>query len=137
MSFDFGGDGFVVRRQSLLLAGLNGYSARASVAYRLTRRQTISASYDNTYFDFQRAFGEFTAAKPRARVFDRVSPAIGTSARRPEAVRVDTLGLTQVPLDPAIAALIGQNFADGDLHQRVYLPVAEARLIRRLQSGHR
>ena len=93
LSLDFGGDGFVVRRASLLLAGLNGYNARASVAYRLTRRQTISASYDNTYFDFQRAFGDSrleTAAIGYSigltREWDLSTLAGG--------VRVDTLGLT-------------------------------------------
>jgi hypothetical protein len=32
LTFDFGGDGFVVRRENLALAGLEGYSAHAAVA---------------------------------------------------------------------------------------------------------
>jgi hypothetical protein len=134
LSFDFGGDGFIVRRQSLLLAGLNGYSARASVAYRLTPRQTISASYDNTYFDFQRTFGnsrlEIAAlgySIGLTRQWDLSMLAGG--------VRVDTLGLTQVPLDPAIAALTGASFALVSFANTLYLPVAEIRLIRRLKTA--
>ena len=134
LSFNFGGDGFVVRRASLLLAGLNGYNARASVAYRLTSRQTISASYENTYFDFQGTFGDSrlqTAALgysiALSREWDLATLAGG--------VRVDMLGLTQVALDPAIAALIGQSFAVVTFANTLYLPVAEVRLIRRFKSA--
>jgi hypothetical protein len=132
LSFDFGGDGFVVRRQSLLLAGLDGYSARASVAYRLTARQTISASYDHTYFDFQRAFGDS--------LLETMALGYSISLTREwdlstlgGGVRVATLGLTQVPLDAAIAALVDQNFAVVTFHNMLYLPVAEVRLIRRFK----
>jgi hypothetical protein len=134
LSFGLGGDGFIVRRQSLLLAGLNGYSARASVAYRLTSRQTISASYNNTYFDYQRAFGN-----SRLQI-----PALGYSANlarhwdlstQAGVARVGTLGLTQVALDPAIAALIGQSFATVTFSRVSYLPVAEARLVRGFKTS--
>jgi hypothetical protein len=130
LSFDLGGDGFVVRRASPLLAGLSGYSARASVAYRLTPRQTISATYDNTNFDFQRAFGNsrlqttvlgYSVALTRQ--WD-LSTLAGS-------VRVDTLGLEQVALDPAITALVGQSFAFVTFTNTLYLPMAEVRLIRR------
>jgi hypothetical protein len=134
LSFGFGGDGFVVRRQSLLLAGLNGYSARASIAYRLTARQTLSASYNNTYFDYQRAFGN-----ARLQI-----PAVGYSAgfarhwdlsTQAGVARVQTLGLTEVTLDPSIAALIGQSFALVTFARVSYLPVAEARLVRKFKKS--
>jgi len=134
LSFDFGGDGFVVRRASPLLAGLNGYNARASVAYRLTQRQTISASYQNTYFDFQDTFGNSRLETATlgysiglTRDWDLSTLAGG--------VRADTLGLTEVPIDPAIAALIGENFAVVTFSNVRYLPVAEVRLIRRFKAG--
>ncbi len=134
LSLDFGGDGFVVRRASPLLAGLNGYNARASVAYRLTQRQTISASYNNTYFDFQGTFGNSrleTAALGYSialtREWDLATLAGG--------VQVNTLGLTEVAIDPAIAALIGENFAVVTFSSTLYLPVAEVRLIRRFKDA--
>jgi hypothetical protein len=134
LSFSFGGDGFIVRRDSLLLAGLNGYSARASVAYRLTSRQTISASYNNTYFDFQRAFGNTRLQIPTlgyalalARHWDFAAQA--------GAARVETLGLTQVALNPAIAALTGESFATVTFSRASYLPVGEARLIRTFKTA--
>jgi len=42
-------------------------------------------------------------------------------------IRVNTLGLTQVSLDPAIAAIIGQNFAVVTFSRMLYLPLAEFR----------
>ncbi len=134
LSLDFGGDGFVVRRASPLLAGLSGYNARASAAYRLSERQTISASYENTYFEFQRAFGDSrleTAALGYSialtRQWDLSTMAGG--------IQVGTLGLTQVSLDPSIAALTGEGFAFVTFHNVRYLPVAEVRLIRRLKAA--
>ena len=134
LSFNFGGDGFVVRRASPLLAGLNGYNARASVAYRLTARQTISASYENTYFDFQGTYGnshlETTAlgySIGLTREWELSTLAGG--------VRVGTLGLTQIPLDAAIAALTGESFAVVTFSNVLYLPVAEVRLIRRFKTA--
>jgi hypothetical protein len=133
-SFGLGGQGFVVRRESLLLAGLNGYNAHVNGAYRLTPRQTISASYDNTYFDFQRAFGNSRLE----------TTAIGYSIRLTRkwelsslagAVRVNILGLTQVSLDPAIAALTGESSAFVTFANTIHLPVAEARLAHRMRTG--
>ena len=41
LSFGFGAEGFVVRRRSLALAGLDGFAAHANASYRITRRQTV------------------------------------------------------------------------------------------------
>lgn len=134
LSFGMGGDGFIVRRQSLLLAGLNGYSERASVAYRLTLRQTISASYNNTYFDFQRAFGNSRLQIPTLGYSANLSRHWDFSTQA-GAARVQTLGLTQVTLDPAIAALTGQAFATVTFSNVSYVPVAEARLARAFKTS--
>jgi hypothetical protein len=129
LSFGVGGDGFVVRRQSLLLAGLNGYSARANVAYRLTSRQTISASYNDTTFDFERAFGNSRLQIPALGYAADLARHWNLSAQAGVA-RVKTLGLTQVPLDPSIVALTGQSVATVTFAHASYLPVGEARLVR-------
>ena len=110
LSIGLGGEGFLVRRASLALAGLNGYSARANVAYRLTRRQTFSAGYNYSYFDFQRTFGN---AKLQTAT---LGYSIGLSRRwdfsmQVGGIRIETLGLTQVSIDPAIAAIVGRNVA--------------------------
>ena len=134
LSLSFGGDGFVVRRESPLLAGLNGYNARTSVAYRLTARQTISASYDHMYFDFEQAFGN-SRLESAALGYSIVLTRQWELASLFGGVRVNTLGLTRVPLDPAVVALLGQSFAVVTFSEAHYLPVMEARLTRRFKQA--
>jgi hypothetical protein len=134
LSFGIGGEGFVVRRSSLALAGLDGYDAHANVAYRLTRRQTVTGDYGYAYFDFQRAFAH---AKLQ-------SASLGYSVAlsrkwdfnlRAGAIRVDSLGIIQVALDPAIAAIVGESFANVTSFRVVYAPLEEARLMRRFNQS--
>ena len=134
LSFDFGGDGFVVRRQDLALAGLEGYSARAAVAYRLTRRQTAGASYQYMSFDFQGQYGAArleTAALAYSIALTRtldLQLQLGGS-------RVDSAGLTFIALDPAAAAVIGQETATVTFSSALFVPVVDARLIQRFQRA--
>jgi hypothetical protein len=129
LSFGFGGDGFLVRRQSLLLAGLNGWSGRASVAYQLTARQTVTVAYNDTSFDFERAFGNSHLQIPTLGY--AVKPVLHWDFSAQAGVaRVATVGLTEVSLDPAITALTGQSFATVSFSRTSYLPVGEARLVR-------
>jgi hypothetical protein len=134
LSFGVGGDGHIVRRESRLLAGLNGYSVRASVAYRLTARQTISVAYNRTYFDFDRAYGD-----SRLQI-----PTVGYSAEpvkywdfglQAGAARVEMVGLKLIAVDPAIVALTGQAFATVTFARTSYLPVGEARLVRKFRTS--
>jgi hypothetical protein len=129
-SFGFGGEGFIVRRHSFGLAGLNGYSARANAAYRLSKRQTLSANYEYTSFDFQQQFGN---AKLQS---GTLGYSIGLSRKwdfstQFGGIRVSTSGLTQVALDPAIAAIVGRNVATVTFSRVLYVPMIEGRLIRR------
>ena len=134
LSFGIGGEGFVVRRSSLLLAGLDGYDARANVAYRLSSRQTVSGDYNYTYYDFQRAFGDSKLQSVS------LGYSVGLSRKwdfslRGGGIRIDSLGITQVAIDPAIAAIVGQNFADVTYKRVVYAPLGEARMMRRFDRS--
>ena len=134
LSFGIGGEGFVVRRSSLALAGLDGYDAHANVAYRLTRRQTVTGDYGYTYYDFQRFFGH---AKLQS---VSLGYSIGLSREwdfslRAGGIRVDSLGIIQVALDPAIAAIVGENFANVTSSRVVFAPLGEARLMRRFNRS--
>src|SRR5206468_4326015 len=110
LSFNFGGELFLVRRRSLALASLNGYNGHTDVSYRLTKRQTITASFERTQFDYLRQFGNSNITTFAG------GYALGVGRRwdfssRLGAARVDALGLTKVNVDPAIAAIVGQNTA--------------------------
>ena len=133
-SFGFGGEGFVVRRRSLALAGLNGYNGRANVAYRLSKRQTLSANYEYTHFDFQRQFGN---AKMQS---GTIGYSIGLSRKwdfssQVGGQRVATSGLTQIAIDPAIAIIVGQSFTTVTFARVIYVPMLDARLIRRFDRS--
>jgi hypothetical protein len=134
LSFGFGGQGFIVRRQSRALAGLSGYSARSDIAYRLTRHQTVSASYEYASFDFQRTFAD------AALQIAALGYSIGFSrnwdlSAQAGAIRTEARGLNQISIDPAIAAIIGQSSAVVSFSRTLYLPIAEARLTRRLNRS--
>jgi len=134
LSFGFGGEGFVVRRSSLLLAGLNGYDARANAAYRLTSRETLTGDYNYAYYDFQRAFGNSRLQSVS------LGYSIGLSRRydfslRAGGIRIDSLGITQVAIDPAIAAIVGENYANVTSARTNYAPLAEARALRRFDRS--
>jgi len=134
LSFNFGGEAFFIRRRSLALASLNGYNGHGDVSYRLTKRQTITANVERTQFDYLRQFGNanittFTGGY-----------AVGIGRRwdfssRFGASRVEALGLTKVNVDPAIAAIVGQNTAVVVFHKVSYVPDIEARLIRRFERS--
>jgi hypothetical protein len=134
LSFDFGGDGFLVRRASPLLTGLNGYDFREGVAYRLTRRQTLGATYQHTYFDFQGTYGSARIETAALAYSVTLSRSLDLAAQFGGS-RLDTRGLTQVTLDPAIAAIVGQNTATVTFFRVFYVPLAEVRLTRRFNRS--
>jgi hypothetical protein len=117
-----------------LLAGLNGYSARMNVAYRVTSRQTISASYNQTYFDFDNAFGNSRLQVPTLGYSASLTRHWDLSTQAGVA-RVQLLGLTQIALDPAITAITGQSIATITFASVTYLPVGEARLVRTFKTS--
>lgn len=134
LSFGVGGEGFIVRRSSVALAGLDGYDARANVAYRLTQRQTVSGDYSYIYYDFQRAFGN-----SKLQTFS-LGYSVGLSRKwdlslRAGAIRMNWLGIRQVAIDPAIAAIVGQSIADVTFARVVYAPLEEARLMRHFKRS--
>jgi hypothetical protein len=129
LSFSIGGNGFVVRRRSVALVGANGYHASGSVAYRLTRYQTIGFAYTFGHFDFQNRYGQSdmhgVALNYSARVGRRWE--IGLAAG---GYRIESQRLTQVPVDPFIAAILGQAYGVEKFHGVSYLPHFEARITR-------
>jgi hypothetical protein len=134
LSINVGGEGFLVRRRSLALASLNGYNGHADVSYRVTKRQTITVSVERTQFDYLRRFGN-TAITQFGGGYS-----IGLGRRwdfstQLGAARVDALGLTSINVDPAIAAIVGQNTAVVVFHRISYIPIVEVQLIRRFERS--
>ena len=130
LSFAFSGDGYVVRRRSKALAGLNGYTARADVTYRISKRQSVTAGYTYTAFDYQRLFGDanmHTATLGYNVGLGRVWEFSGSAG----ASYVNVRGLQTVQVDPAIVAIIGQATVVANFNRTLVVPAADIRLVRR------
>lgn len=134
LSFAFGGQGYVVRRQAASLAGLNGYAATGDVTYRITRRQSINGTYTYTHFDFQKLFGYSTFHQ--ATLGYNVSLAkkldLGVNAG---GSFVEVRGLQTTQVDPAIVAIVGQATVVTSFHNYVAVPAAEVRLTKRFTQS--
>ncbi|MGQ9632916.1 MAG: hypothetical protein ACUVXB_01585 [Bryobacteraceae bacterium] len=129
LSFNFGGGGSFVRRRSSALIGSNGYTARADVAYRWTRRTTIGADYSFSRYEFTGGFGSsechaaaFNLAARMGRNWE-LGLRVGTG-------RSETTSVRRIALNPILAAIIGQPTLLVGYHNVQYLPNGDARLSR-------
>ncbi len=134
LSFGVGGQGFIVRRRSFALAGLDGFGEHADVSYRLSRQQTVSLQFEMSHFDFQRTFGDADVRTASlgwnvglGRKWELGFQAGGSLA----SVR----GLTQVSVDPAVAAIVGRTVAVVQFDRVVAVPYFEARATRRFERS--
>ncbi len=107
-SISMSGSGFTVQRVSKALADVNGYSVQAQFGYRLSRNTQIGGGYYFMHFDFPNAFGEADvhgfSGNYRRTLGRRWSLDLQAGLGRAR-----TIGLQTASLDPAIAALLGQD----------------------------
>ena len=102
------GEGFVIKRSSNSLIGLQGYRAMGTYSYRLTRSDNIGASYNYIRFAFPRIYGSTEAHSAIATYQRRLSQnwRLDVSAGLYRAL---TVGTQEVQLSPEIAAILGRN----------------------------
>lgn len=121
------GNGFIVRRMGNLLFGVNGSQAGANVAYRLSRRQTVSFGYQFFTYNFTRNFGDTYGNG----AFAGYAAQLGKKAQlsvQLGAFRVESLGVRRAEVDPVIAALIGITTVNEVFHSVAYMPNAQLSL---------
>lgn len=133
LSFSIGGDGYIVHRQSFALAGLLGYGLHGDMAYRITRRQTLDLSYNFTHYEETRVFGYagihtvsagYSLGLGRAYDFGLTAGGSYLSYR----------GLEQVSVDPAVAAIIGQQSVIHNFQSYTVVPYGQIRMTRHFKS---
>jgi len=134
LSFDFGGDGFVVKRRSTALYGVLGGGARGDVEYRVSRTATIGVQYSYMHYDFTKIFGG-TDLHGAAVNFGKRLTKNAEFSLYGGFYRVESKFVEQVPVDPAIAALLGISTALRVAHSINYVPNASARLSRTFSKG--
>ena len=129
-----GGDGFLVRRQSSALVGMNGYSLRGVVQHRMSRTTTIGGTYRHIHFDYPKAFGEANIDLGEA-FYTTQFARYWTFSLSGGVYIAQVEGLQQVALDPAVAALLGQGTTIQAFYRRVLYPSGEVKLIRRFKTA--
>lgn len=134
LSFDFGGSGYINRRRSTALYGITGASASGDVQYRLSRRTTIGANYHYEHFSFTRIFSSTDLHSVAGTFAMRISKTLEITGyggfTRSEAKFVQV-----VPVDPAIAALLGIVAAQEVNYSIRYVPNLNGRLSRTVHNG--
>jgi hypothetical protein len=129
-TFTAGGDGFLVKRASPLLAGVTGYNLHGSVRHRLSKNQTIGVNYGHVYFSFPRQFGESTMNNAEASFHTSLGK-IWTFTVQGGVFLAEVSGLQSFALDPVTAALLGQNTGVRAFYRNIIYPSGGASL-----TGH-
>ena len=134
LSFDIGGDAFLTRFRSNELFGDNGYTARADVQYRFTRRTTIGGEYTFTHFAYTGLnsstdlHGAYLTYASRLTQWWELTAYAGI-------IRAETYIVEAVPLDPKVAALLGVSFAPQLSYNLEWVPAFSGRLSRTFHRG--
>jgi hypothetical protein len=134
LSFDFGGGAYVNRMRSASLYGVTGENAKADMQYRVSRRATIGLNYIFDHFTFTRIYGNTevqSVAGTFAMRFTRSLEFTGYGG----VSHINSQFTQVVPIDPAIAALLGVTEAQEVTFNRHYTPLVNGRLSYVVHNG--
>lgn len=134
LSFSLGGQGYLTRRRSSALYGMGGGGARGDVQYRVSRRSSIGAGYTFNHFAFNGIFSStdvHTVAGSYSITLTRATEFTGYAG----ASRYETKFSQTVPVDPAIAALIGISSANVVAYNKNLTSTYGARISRVVRRG--
>jgi hypothetical protein len=134
LSFDIGGGGFINRRRSTALYGVTGAVATADVQYRLTRRSTIGANYNYNHYSFTGIFSSTDSHGVAGSYAIQLTRRLEFSGYA-GFMRVETKFIQDVPVDPAVAAIIGITQGVQVVYSTRYVPNISARLSRTFSRG--
>jgi len=132
--FSMSGTGFLVRRRSRALVGVNGYGAAGSWAYALSRRNTVGAGYHYGMYTFERAFGRSDIHSTYL-FYGRQLSRIWLFRLGAGVYRAETQRLVTVRLDPVVAAIIGYGRAIEAFHGISYSTGGQATLMGRFRRS--
>ena len=134
VSYSMGGTAFATRRRSEALYGVKGSGARGDIQYRLTRRSTIGVGYNYAHYSFAHIFsstdlhtflGSYAIRLSRGAEF---SAMLGGS-------RYEAKFIQSVPVDPAIAALIGISSLNQISYTKSWMASGTGRLSYTMKRG--
>lgn len=134
LSFSVGGDGFVNRRRSTALFGVVGATARGDMQYRVSRRSTLGANYTFTNYSYTRVFSGTDVHSFSGTYAVQITKNVEFSAFGGVS-RIETKLEQDVPVDPAIAALLGITQGLTISHVLEYIPTGSGRISRKFHTG--
>ena len=134
LSFNAGADATATRRRSSALYGANGLGVRGDVQYRISRSSTVGVDYGFTHYNFLKTFGGADLHTAALTYGKRLTKTVEFSAYG-GAARMETQFTREVPLDPAVAAILGQLTGAQVIHRIDYVPTFGARISNRFRNG--
>jgi hypothetical protein len=134
LSFDFGGDFFLNRRDSSALYGVTGESARGDLQYRLTRNSTLGFDYTFLRYAYHGIFSDADIHSFNGTYAVRLTRRLEFSGYAGIA-RAESKFVQSVPVDPIITQLFGITSTTSVIHSATYLPNINARLSETFHKG--
>jgi hypothetical protein len=134
LSFVVGGDGFLVRRWSTALYGVKGIGAHGDIQYRVSKRSTVGAMYSFIHYSFTGIYGStdiHTLGATYSAIISRSTQFSATAG----VARYENIFVETVPIDPAIAAVIGISYAQRVSYQAHFIPNLSGRLSKVVPRG--
>ncbi len=132
LSFSLGGGFFAVDRTGLTLSNNIGYQAQADVNYRYNSRTTVGLSYSWTDYIFA-GHQSVSDTNTLGIIFSRSFGASTQLRTRIGVAQIESLGYTQVAVDPLFAALVGPS-AIVDAYRKSTIPDISAQLVRQFRN---
>ena len=133
-SISLGGDGFLTRRRSSALFGVTGYGAHADIQRRVSRRATVGAMYSYMRYSFTGISGGTDTHTVNATYSVVLSRSMQFSGYGGVS-RYENVFVEIVPIDPAIAAVIGISSAQRVSYQANFTPNLGARFSKVVPRG--
>ncbi len=134
LSYDFGADGFLVRRRSSALYGVTSATARGDVQYRITRHTTVGANYSYSHYGFTGVFSSTDLHAISGTYAVRLTRRLEFTGFA-GVMRMETKFVQNVPVDPIIVDLLGIRLGTQVIYHVQYLPNFQGRLSRTFHNG--
>jgi hypothetical protein len=134
LSFDAGGSWFLVDRAASSLLGVKGYQGRADMLYRITRRTTLGVSYAYNTYSYPSGFGRADFHTLDAIYSWALTSSLQLRARGGVS-RLNSSGLTALPLSPDLAALVGQSSVAVGYHSVQWVSDYSVQLVKDFRRG--
>jgi hypothetical protein len=134
LSFNAGLSDFAISRNAPGLLGVSGRQANGDVNYRITRKTTIGASYSFSWYLYPHGFGN-SDTNSAGLIYSYALNRTIQLRMRVGLSRVESLGLQVVPINPAVALLIGTPVGIIDAYRTNRGTDISAQLVKDFRGG--